>query len=255
MAAVWGPVSLAIYGIGIFAGVMVSISRQNRALLLDREVRERERLVERAINEERQRLAGELHDVAAHHLAGIVVQAAAVGRLINRSPADAKEAAEQLRTQSKETLSGLRSVVGLLRSSSAPDPPHGLQDLPALVRTTQDLGVPTSLDAPPELPELPPVLSAAVYRVTLQAISNALPHAPGAALVVQVSEDARRLVVSVTNGPATSRPLGLGSGGSGLKVMRERAVAIGATVDSGPTSDGGWRITLTLPRPTSALPG
>ena len=123
------------------------------------------------------------------------------------------------------------------------------------MRTTQDLGLPTSLDAPPELPKLPPVLGAAVYRVTQQAISNALQHAPGTALTVRVSEDARRLVVSVSNGPATGRSLGLGSGGSGLRVMRERAAAIGATVDSGPTSDGGWRMSLTLPRPTSAPPG
>ena len=135
-------VTLAIYLVPMLGGAALASScryEHSRQELLRRE---HERQLEVALIEERRRLAGELHDVAAHHLAGIVVQAAALERLIDRDPQTASKAAHQLRRQAKETLSGLRSVVGLLRSDeevgkSSP----GLRDLPELVASTQALGV------------------------------------------------------------------------------------------------------------------
>ena len=210
----------------------------------DWEAREHQHQLALALIDERRRIAGELHDVAAHHLAGIVVQSAAVGRLIDRDPGAAKEAAAQLRTQSKETLDGLRSVVGLLRENATPV--AGLRDLPELISTTRDLGVEVSFIPPFPRPALSPIVDMAVYRVVQQAISNALQHAPGAWLRIEVTQTGDQLETTIVNGPP-QRQRESRTGGVGLKVMRERAVAAGGTLETGPTPEGGWRVRLVVP--------
>ena len=111
-------VTLAIYLVPMLGGAALASSRRYEHSRQELLRREHGRQLEVALIQERRRLAGELHDVAAHHLVGIVVQAAALERLIDRDPQTAREAAQQLRRQAKETLSGLRSVVGLLRSDA-----------------------------------------------------------------------------------------------------------------------------------------
>ena len=235
--------------------------------------REHGRQLEVALIQERRRLAGELHDVAAHHLAGIVVQAAALERLIDRDPQTARDAAQQLRRQAKETLSGLRSVVGLLRSDEeVEESTPGLRDLPELVASTRALGVDidlfddgllgdepggattrsTSSGAPSRdtaacIPVLSQRADTAVFRVAQQAISNALQHAPGAPITVEVRRLETALELSVLNGPAHRASTDPGGGGTGLTVMRERADAVGGVLQAGPVEGGGWRVRLVLP--------
>jgi len=252
-------VTLAIYLVPMLGGAALASSRRYEHFRQELQLREHERQLESALIQERRRLAGELHDVAAHHLAGIVVQAAALERLIDRDPQTARNAAQQLRRQAKETLSGLRSVVGLLRSDEeAEESSPGLRDLPELVASTQALGVDIELldsgmsdrsGEPPadEEPTLSPPADTAVFRVAQQSISNALQHAPGAPITVKVTRLEAALELSVLNGPARRLPTDPGGGGTGLTVMRERADAVGGALQAGPVEGGGWQVRLVLP--------
>ncbi len=265
-------VTLAIYLVPMLGGAALASSRRYEHSRQELLRREHGRQLEVALIQERRRLAGELHDVAAHHLAGIVVQAAALERLIDRDPQTAREAAQQLRRQAKETLSGLRSVVGLLRSDAETgELSPGLRDLPELVASTRALGVDVELldggllgdepgdttthsasggvpsgDATSGMPFLSQRADTAVFRVAQQSISNALQHAPGAPITVEVKRLEDSLELSVLNGPAR-RPSTDPGGGTGLTVMRERTDAVGGSLHAGPVEGGGWRVRLVLP--------
>ena len=265
-------VNLAACLLPMLGGAALASSRRYEHSRQELLRREHGRQLEVALIQERRRLAGELHDVAAHHLAGIVVQAAALERLIDRDPQTARDAAQQLRRQAKETLSGLRSVVGLLRSDAeAEESSPGLRDLPELVASTRALGVDIELldggllgdepadatthsasggvpvgDATSGMPVLSQRADTAVFRVAQQAISNALQHAPGAPITVELRRAEDSLELSVLNGPARRLPTDPG-GGTGLTVMRERTDAVGGLLHAGPVEGGGWRVRLVLP--------
>ena len=266
-------VTLAIYLVPMLGGAALASSRRYEHSRQELLRREHGRQLEVALIQERRRLAGELHDVAAHHLAGIVVQAAALERLIDRDPQTAREATQQLRRQAKETLSGLRSVVGLLRSDAeAGEPSPGLRDLSELVASTRALGVDIELldggllgDEPGDgtthstssgapsgdtaacIPVLSQRADTAVFRVVQQSISNALQHAPGAPITVELRRTEDSLELTVLNGPAHRPSTDPGGGGTGLTVMRERADAVGGALQAGPVEGGGWRVRLVLP--------
>ena len=266
-------VNLAACLLPMLGGAALASSRRYEHSRQELLRREHGRQLEVALIQERRRLAGELHDVAAHHLAGIVVQAAALERLIDRDPQTARDAAQQLRRQAKETLSGLRSVVGLLRSDEeVEESTPGLRDLPELVASTRVLGVDIDLfddgllgDEPGDattrstssgapsgdtaacIPVLSQRADSAVFRVAQQAISNALQHAPGAPITVEVRRLETALELTVLNGPAHRPSTDPGGGGTGLTVMRERADAVGGSLHAGPVEGGGWRVRLVLP--------
>ena len=266
-------VNLAACLLPMLGGAALASSRRYEHSRQELLRREHGRQLEVALIQERRRLAGELHDVAAHHLAGIVVQAAALERLIDRDPQTARDAAQQLRRQAKETLSGLRSVVGLLRSDEeVEESTPGLRDLSELVASTRALGVDIDLfddgllgdepggattrstssgapsrDTAARIPVLSQRADTAVFRVAQQAISNALQHAPGAPITVKVTRLETALELSVLNGPARRLPTDPGGGGTGLTVMRERTDAVGGALQAGPVEGGGWRVRLVLP--------
>ena len=253
-------VTLAACLLPMLGGAALASSRRYEHSRQELLRREHGRQLEVALIQERRRLAGELHDVAAHHLAGIVVQAAALERLIDRDPLTARDAAQQLRRQAKETLSGLRSVVGLLRSDKeAEESSPGLHDLPELINSTWALGVDIELldggilsggDDEADVGDaliLSPLADSAVFRVAQQAISNALQHAPGAPITVEVKRLETALELTVLNGPAHRPSTDPGGGGTGLTVMRERTDAVGGSLQAGPVEGGGWRVRLVLP--------
>ena len=266
-------VNLAACLLPMLGGAALASSRRYEHSRQELLRREHGRQLEVALIQERRRLAGELHDVAAHHLAGIVVQAAALERLIDRDPQTARDAAQQLRRQAKETLSGLRSVVGLLRSDEeVEESTPGLRDLPELVASTRALGVDIDLfddgllgdepgdattrstssgapsrDTAARIPVLSQRADTAVFRVAQQAISNALQHAPGAPITVELRRTEDYLELTVLNGPAHRPSTDPGGGGTGLTVMRERADAVGGSLHAGPVEGGGWRVRLVLP--------
>ncbi|WP_123813160.1 sensor histidine kinase [Myceligenerans xiligouense] len=248
-----GSAALA-YGGAAFVGSYVASRRRERELerLSARAqiAAQRER-AETAVAAERGRIARELHDVAAHHLSGMIVQAAAVDRLIGRDDDAARSGAAWIRSQGKATLENLRQVVGLLRDDAGVDgnaPVPGLEALETLVEEARRTGTDVVLERTGGAVRLPPIADISCYRVVQQALTNVRQHAPGAAARVRLTYGPRDVELEVVNGPAARAPAKLaGGGGSGLIGMRERAGLIGADLAAGPADDGGWRVRLRLP--------
>nr|WP_276611866.1 histidine kinase [Kineococcus vitellinus] len=203
-------------------------------------------------------MARELHDVAAHHLSGMVVQAAAVEKLVDRDPPAARAGAAWIRAQGRQTLDNLRLTVGVLRETSEQTsgagtgaertPTPGLASLEELVQTARELGTSVELirRGPPRT--LPPIADISCFRVAQEALSNARQHAPGAAVTIllELSPHEVGLEVSDSGSPQAARPRRAGAG-VGLIGMRERAELIGADFSAGPLPGGGWRVRLRIP--------
>ena len=242
-----------LYGAAAFIGVHVAARRRNAALANERTaeaIRAQRERAEAAIGAERTRIARELHDVAAHHLSGMVIQAAAVERLIERDPDAAKSGAAWIRSQGKETLANLRQVVGLLRDRDGGDgnaPVPGLSALDPLIAQARRLGDTVVFDRDGEPLHLPPIADIALYRIAQQALTNARQHAPGAPVDLRLAYGPHGVDLQVANGaPKREALTGIGHGGTGLIGMRERADLIGAEFTAGPAA-GGWRVEVHLP--------
>ncbi|MBD7919978.1 two-component sensor histidine kinase [Cellulomonas sp. Sa3CUA2] len=254
-----------VWVVSALVGTYVATRREHLRLVQERAAdleRERDTRIRAAVADERARLARELHDVAAHHLSGMVVQAAAVERLVARDPDAARAGAVWLRDQGRETLDNLRQVVGLLRGDDATDgtaPLPGLAALGTLVAGARDLGDTVEVAEVGAGAPLPPLTDVSLYRVAQQALTNARQHAPGAPVRVRVERTPGAVALDVVNAAPvrSARPVRGAHGGAGLAVMRERAALVGGTLDAGPTGDGGWRVTLRVPvddGPTGAVP-
>ncbi|WP_456285188.1 sensor histidine kinase [Microbacterium sp. JZ101] len=200
--------------------------------------------------EERQRIARELHDVVAHGLSLIQVQAATARfRLPELDDAAAAEF-EEIGGAARRSLGEMRRLLGVLRSGdeqAALAPVAGLADIPALARDAVDAGAAVTLRSGAHGDDLPASLQLAAYRIVQEALSNALRHAPGSATTVTVREDGGMLVIEVENSrPAAAVEASPGAG-LGLRGMRERAALVGGTVDARPTAEGGFRVHAELP--------
>jgi signal transduction histidine kinase len=250
--------ALISYVVPALVGLSVTTRRRYLELLRVRAaeaVRAQQATTRAAIVAERARMARELHDVAAHHLSGMVVQAAAVERLVDRDPEAAKAGAAWLRTQGRRTLDDLRLAVGVLREGPedgrAPVP--GLADLDDLVATARDLGADVTLERSGSEVALGPPADAALYRAVQEALANARQHAPGAPVRVAVAATGSALTVTVVNDAPPEPPVPLPDAGTphrdgaGLIGMRERAQLVGAALDVGPQPTGGWAVRVRLP--------
>nr|BFF26361.1 hypothetical protein GCM10025732_43260 [Glycomyces mayteni] len=188
--------------------------------------------------------------MAAHHLSGMVVQAAAIERLIDRDPAAAKDGAAWIRTQGKETLANLRQVVGLLRergdAGDGDAPVPGLSALDALVAESRRLGDDVDFAREGEPLVLPPIADISFYRIAQQALTNARQHAPGAPVRLRLAYTDHAVELLAANGSARRAVAEAGHGGTGLVGMRERADLVGAEFAAGRVADGGWSVRLRL---------
>lgn len=217
--------------------------------------REHDALVQAAVAQERTAMARELHDIAAHHLSGIALMAAAIPHQIDTDPETAKRSVGLVREQSSAVLDDLRRLVGLIREDT--DDPLSVASLaavPELVEQRRAGGQAVELQTIPA-PSGRPVgagigtlAQLAVYRIVQESLTNAARHAPGATTTVEL--DDRRddaLVLSVTNGPGQDEDPATPSG-FGLVGMQERADLLGATLRYGARPDGGWRVEVAVPR-------
>lgn len=207
---------------------------------------------EAVLTAERARTARELHDVAAHHLTSLIVQATLVERLLDRDPAAAREHALAVRDEGRNTLHNLRLIVGALRDGDTADPhlPDG-SGLAMIDRLVSGSGATLTVEGTPGVQEA--AVELALYRVAQEALTNARDHAPGAPVTIILGYREAATTLEIRNGPAALAPARADrrSRGFGLAGMRERASLIGGALEAGPAGDG-WLVTLTVPRPGAA---
>ena len=239
----------------IFAGLIVRSRRGSREQL---EVVERRHEGERALLQERQRIARELHDVVAHHMSVIAIQAEAAPYKMADPPKELTESFAEIRASALSGLSELRRVLGVLRSDQleiAPQP--GLDDLDGLLESARSGGVTVSIGVSGTPRPLPEGVDLSAYRIVQEALSNAMRHAPGSAVRVMLYYGEAALHIEIRNdGSVTGTQIagaqhngaGLGRGGGhGIIGMRERAAMLGGHLRAGPTGDGEFLVTAALP--------
>ncbi|MEV5691898.1 sensor histidine kinase [Micromonospora globbae] len=202
----------------------------------------------RAVLEERTRIARELHDVVAHHMSMIAVQAETAPYRLGEVPAPAQAEFAAIAGSARAALTDMRRLLGVLRSESdqaRTTPQPGLAQLPELVAAARRAGMTVALDS--DVPADPPApVGLAAYRIVQEGLANAARHAAGAAVRVTVRVQGGDLAVRVVNDGTGTSPEGRG-GGHGLTGMRERAVALGGTFTAGPTDGGGYAVEALLP--------
>lgn len=205
---------------------------------------ERALFAELAVRRERSRIAGELHDLVGHALSVMVIQAAAGQRLAGSSPARADAALVAIAAAARQGEEDLVRLKDLLARGDAPDDALGLID--AMIERARAGGLAirySGADA-----QVPVPTAHLAYRIVQESLTNALRHAPGAAVDARVAVGDDALTVSVVNGPAADPGAELvPSGGSGLLGLGERVVAAGGALDAGPTPAAGWRVRASLP--------
>jgi signal transduction histidine kinase len=240
----WGPPIPAIA-----AWLLGDNLRTRRAYLRELEARaerlerEQEESSRRAAAEEQARIARELHDVLAHNVSVMVVQAAAANDVFETQPQRAREALRDIERTGRSALTELRRLLGRVRQTDfAPQP--GLSELDALVDGVRAAGLPVTLRVEGELDDLPAGLDLSAYRIVQEALTNAIKHAGASAAEVRVRRTADEVELEVDDDGAG--PSGNGRG-QGLIGMRERASLLGGEVEAGPKPDGGFRVRAKLP--------
>ncbi|AYC41873.1 sensor histidine kinase [Streptomyces griseorubiginosus] len=242
-------------GIGATAGDAV---RSRRAFVqairerAEKAERTREEEARRRVAEERLRIARDLHDVVAHHIALVNVQAGVAAHIMDKRPDQAKEALAHVREASRSALNELRATVGLLRQSGDPEAPTepapGLARLDELVGTFRSAGLHVEVARADHGTTLPAAVDLAAYRVIQEALTNVQKHAGTEAKaevsVVRVGPNVEITVLDNGNGEDHDPD---GGGGHGLLGMRERVTALRGTLTTGPRYGGGFRVHAILP--------
>lgn len=207
----------------------------------------------RALLEERNRIARELHDVVAHHMSVISIQAQVAPHLVEAPSDELRENLAGIRDSAVEALAELRRVLGVLRSEDAVAdgvrhaPQPTLDRLDDLIGTVRGAGVGVDTQIKGERRPLAPGVELSAFRIVQEALSNAMRHAPGARVRVEIGYHAAVLAVRVTNTAASGPVPPARDGGHGLLGMRERADMLGGDLVNGPLPDGGYEVLATLP--------
>ena len=210
--------------------------------------REQAQLAAQAVMEERLRIARDLHDITAHSLGVIAVQAGVAAHVMRTAPDEAEATLRSIAGTSREALSEICGLVGALRSSSDDDyaPTPRLADLERLADEARAAGQDVDWRVGP-VPDgaVPATTQAAAYRIVQQALSNAREHAPGRPVVVGLAPGDDELLLTVTNPPGHAPPRE--ERGHGILGMRERAELAGGTLEAGAGADGIYRVAARLP--------
>ena len=256
-----GGIAMTFVALGFFGAW--AIGRSVRApRLYARHLEERAEQLERthqaemraAVAEERGQIARELHDVVAHHVSVMTVQAAGARRTLARNPDRSREALEAIEATGRSALAEMRRIVGVLRGpddapgASGRSPQPGLADLPELVEQLAAVGLPVDVRIDGSPRDLPLGVDLTAYRVVQEALTNTLKHAAASHADVTLRYSPRELVVDVvddgrgkTDGPDGRRP------GLGLLGMRERLALYGGDLEAVGRSDQGFRVLARIP--------
>ncbi|RKR91412.1 histidine kinase [Micromonospora pisi] len=236
------PAAVVINAVAWFGAVVVGLALRlldHRAAATAANVRQDERL----------ELARELHDVVAHHITGMLIQAQAAHVVARRNPGQVGESLTGIEAAGTEALRAMRRVVGLLRDTEdGPPASAGPEQLGVLIERFNRQGPPVRLRMPEERTAWPPEVNSTVYRIVREALTNVARHAPNAdSVTVTVEQNPSGVSVEVVD-DAPPGPARAGHrGGYGLVGMRERVETLGGTLHAGPRPDAGWSVLATLP--------
>ncbi|MEU6771851.1 sensor histidine kinase [Streptomyces sp. NPDC046759] len=264
-----GPVAVGLFAVAAVIGTALRGRSEARSQLVRQTTITAEERARRTLLEERSRIARELHDVVAHHMSVISIQAQVAPHLVENPSEELKENLAGIRNNALEALTELRRVLGVLRSESpeeteraeglshlaapgtgpAPDAPQpNLARLDSLLENTRAAGADVVKAEEGDARGYSPGVELSAYRIVQEALSNVLRHAPGAKVRVEIAHFPHGMYLSIVN----SRPGGpvqpSAGSGHGLLGMRERAAMLGGSVEAKPTRHGGFQVTAFLPR-------
>ncbi len=235
-----------LIGAALFGGIAVA---SRRAYIASIEARSADE-ARRRVDEERLRIARELHDIVAHTMATINVQAGAAAHVLPERPEAAADALQAIKAASKDGLRELRAILGLLRQADQDDPTQpapGLGQLDALIAGTCGAGVATTLHVAGSPRPLPPAADLAAYRIVQESLTNVIRHAGPATASVWLRYGDRDLRIDITDTGRGRSGAPQETRGHGLAGMRERAAAVGGDLQTGPAGPSGFRVSARLP--------
>jgi signal transduction histidine kinase len=203
-----------------------------------------------AVRYERARIARELHDIVAHCVSVMVIQASAGQRLTATDPSLAAEAFDSIGEVAQQAEAEIGRLLELLDATGQQRGADGLRLIGELVTRASAAGLAVSCRFSGSADGLRPDAADAAYRVVQESLTNALKHAPGAPVDIVIAQTSAQIEIGVRNGPAIGPPSGLerSGGGRGLTGMRERVAACGGELEAGPAEAGRWRVLARLPR-------
>jgi signal transduction histidine kinase len=224
--------------------------RERRLRIVEAERRHRQE-AERRAGEERLRIARELHDVLAHNISLINVQAGVALHLLDKRPEEVRDALSAIKDASGEALREMRSVLGVLRrvDEKLPrTPTRGIAQLPELISRSAAAGVAVKVDVEGEERPLPASVDLAGFRIVQESLTNVARHAATSSATVRLAYGDHELTVVVEDdGRGPQRTAAERNGGNGITGMRERAAALGGDLKAGPRPDGGFTVRARLP--------
>ena len=230
----------------LFAGIAVANRNAYVASIRDRA----EHDARRRLDEERLRIARELHDVVAHTMATINVQAGVAAHVLPTRPEAAAESLQAIKTASKEGLRELRAILNVLRQADDADPTQpapGTAQLEDLIAGARRAGLETTLTVTGDPVPLPGAVDLAAYRIIQESLTNTIRHAGPATAAVALGYARDELRIDVTDTGRGQAVIAGNGDGHGLAGMRERAAAVGGTVEAGPGPAGGFLVAARLP--------
>jgi signal transduction histidine kinase len=240
-------------------GGALGAGRRRSAELLDRTValeRQREDNARRAVFDERVRIARELHDVVAHHVSVMGIQAGAARLVMGRDPTKAADALASVEASSRQAVEELHRLLGFLRQEGDSDdlgPRPGLSQVAALAASMRGSGLEVEIASEGEKRALPPTIDVSAFRIVQEALTNTLKHAGATRAQVNLRYWPRELEVEVVDDGPGAETSARGPGGLGLIGMRERAALHGGQLTAGPAPGGGFAVRVKLPTPDAAL--
>jgi signal transduction histidine kinase len=249
--------NVVVIALPILLGVAVRSSRERQQKLVAQASelqREREENARRAVIEERVRIARELHDVVAHHVSVMGVQAGAARRVLARQPDTAEVALSSIESSSRQAVAELQHLLGVLRRADQPDalaPQPDLAQLPDLIAAgSGPLEVTLTMEG--QQRPLPATLELSAYRVIQEALTNAMKHSGGSAATVRLVYHPDLLEIEVRDNGLTAQRRPNGTGGHGLIGMRERVRLHDGQLRVGPVPEGGFTVQASFPLPGNA---
>ncbi|MFD7341610.1 sensor histidine kinase [Streptomyces violascens] len=242
----WQEAISAVLSPLIVVGAALAVGRWQREVEANRRL-----LADRAVADERRRIARELHDIVAHHITTMQLMAGGARANLAR-PEVARDALVTLEASGRLALGEMRQLLDVLRAGDEPEsaparPQPGADDLDRLVDEARLAGLSTGFSVHGEPRPLPPTVGLTVFRVVQEALTNARKHAGSAHACVRVTYRQHHVIIEVLDDGEGAAPPNPGSGGYGLVGMRERVALHGGTLTAGPRADGGFAVLAELP--------